>query len=175
MEIKNFFPNHKLLIKFVREEGCPDGGVEHNGYMFPGFVIAPQFVTDFVTKRIADEYKRPIKNVTCTFRHGVDSRILVHTDIAMGTHTAVVYLSPNIGTAFWRDKMTGEEGVSSEQQDAQNAVDELGNDLTRWEKIRVSEGEVNECKVYDSTKYHSIFPYKDLDSRLVCVTFFTLG
>lgn len=113
---------------------------------------------------------------------------LIHSDREYGEHTAIVYLSPNIGrhsgTAFYRHRETGWEDMP--------ALDDLMKDRAffhkirqqmldasdeDWESYQFVEAKFNRCLVFDAPKIHCRIPKvgygtHEHDSRMVWVAHF---
>lgn len=102
----------------------------------------------------------------------------IHADTGWGTHAAVLYLcSGKGGTAFWRHKATQAESIVAGQHDLLDAVKDEWNDESKWEMTGLAEHKFNRCAIYDSSLFHSRYPFAAFgDSpetgRLIAVAFF---
>lgn len=116
------------------------------------------------------------------FRLNFDGEVpnaAIHSDMGWGTHALVLYLSDGpSGTAFWKHKATGTDRVDPGDVWLFEHVNKDWNDASKWEQIRFVEMKFNRALIYESSYFHSRFPFeafgKDKDSgRLIVVAFFT--
>lgn len=103
---------------------------------------------------------------------------LIHTDVGWGTHALVVYLNaPDSGTAFWQHKILGIESLDTPTQALIDQLADGWDAPDHWEQTRYVEGKPNRGVVYNSSWFHSRFPFQASgntpdDGRLVVVAFF---
>lgn len=159
-------------------------GVEKaTGLEFPGIAVVPK-VSQLDLKRFPGP--KP-KSVDTFFRLNVPSMAQptdIHTDNAMATRTAVLYLShKNIGgTAFWKHKESGLTRAPTQADlqvlggDYMNKLREDGIHRERWEQVALAEAAFNRLVVFDSALWHSSFPGSGWgtnakDGRLIQVFF----
>lgn len=171
-EISNFFDD----IEEVKEiaELLDYSPKEYNGAHYPCFAIAPEYIKKQVVAKLTEHHNCELFDVLCTFRKGTERNTLIHTDISAGTNTAIVYISPETNTAFWKHLESGAFMVNTFEEDHLMYKSGDGNNPDLWELIRLGGSGVNTCSIYDTRNYHSIHPYENMPNRLVCVTFYTL-
>lgn len=103
----------------------------------------------------------------------------VHSDIGWGTHACVLYLSKGAGgTAFWQHKSTRAHRIDPGDTDLLEKVRGDWNDESKWDCHRLVRQRFNRAAIYDSTLFHSRYPFKAFGNdpqtgRLVAVAFFT--
>lgn len=103
----------------------------------------------------------------------------IHTDVGWGTHALVYYLSDgNSGTAFWKHRATGMTNLSPIDNKTFIKVRKDWADISKWEQIDFVPMKFNRAVMYDSTLFHSRYPFEAFgtcleDCRLVLVAFFT--
>jgi hypothetical protein len=114
-------------------------------------------------------------------------KALVHSDLASGDYTALVYLSPpheGSGTGFYRHRETGMidmpslEDLLKEPDFFTKLYGEmLGASDEHWEMYHFIEAVPNRCLVFDAPKFHCRIPKEgygtdDSSSRMVWATHF---
>ena len=104
----------------------------------------------------------------------------IHSDLGLGTHAAVLYLSHgNGGTAFWKHKETGATRIDNGDTELFEAIKNDWDDEAKWEQVDLAPIEFNRCAIYESALFHSRYPFAAFgdcpeNGRLVAVAFFNL-
>lgn len=169
---------HALSATYVDWPG-PDGEV----YRRVALTEAPG-----VRERIEDIYG-PVDMLGMGYRLNYDGELpnaAIHSDIGWGTHALVLYLfdapagaaDDMHGTAFWRHRKTGADGIEPGDIDLFEQVRNDWNDAAAWQQKRRVGLRFNRAVMYPSRLFHSRYPFEAFgftpgDGRLVAVAFFS--
>lgn len=110
----------------------------------------------------------------------------IHSDIQMGNHTCVAYLSEHdvpYGTAFYKHIPTGMTEMPTFQEMIEMGIfdqmkeDMVSRDPEKWELLDVVEGKYNRAVIFEAPLFHSRHPIEGIgkdetDGRLVWVSHF---
>lgn len=175
--VENFFQyplavrQHALLSEFY-DWRAPDGEVYKRVSLLrvPGMVAKLQ------------EIVGPLTLLGTAYRLNYEGEIpnqSIHSDIGWGTHAAVAYLQEGeSGTAFWKHKRTGAVSIQPGDTELFQEIGDDWEDPEAWELRHVVEMKFNRGLVYDSTLFHSRWPFEAFgssskDGRLIAVAFFS--
>lgn len=174
--IDNFFPDFNRVLTHARTSEFydwlgPDGEV----YKRVNLCRVPT---------LGDTLQRMVGNVEILgagYRLNYKDELpnhLIHTDVGWGTHALVVYLNaPNSGTAFWKHKELGIESLDIPTVEVVEKLELDWEHPSKWEQTAFIEGKPNRAVIYNSSWFHSRFPFQAAgetpeDGRLVVVAFF---
>lgn len=92
------------------------------------------------------------------------NKALIHSDIASGSHTCIVYMSEHDkphGTAFFKHRNTGlinSPPISELNSQWDSDMKTTSEDV--WEEVSRVEGRKNRAVIFPSTRFHSRFPFE---------------
>lgn len=148
---------------------------------------APEEFTKYIEGKISAFEGRKIKSCMCGFRYSdsiKDNHWRIHADLyldktqkCMPERAGVIYMTDPpkgfTGTAFWELKENGLDHIDLEDIDAHNKSVEQSNDENKWNLKSVIGHKKNRFLSYPCSYYHSKYPNKTDESRIVCVIFYS--
>lgn len=167
-----FTRTHAMTSEYYDWEG-PDGEVYKRVSLLrvPGLLEA-------IEKTVG-----PIELLGMAYRlnyEGEEPNQSIHSDLGWGSHALVLYLNDGpSGTAFWKHKETESVSINLGQVELLDKVKNDWEDASKWELRTEVEMKFNRAIIYDSSLYHSRYPFKAFgnnpeNGRLIAVAFFNM-
>lgn len=174
--IDDFLPNAseirlQALAAPFRDIAAPDGETYKR--------VCPTVIPG-LAERLA-EVCGPVEMLLTAYRlnyAGEMPNAAVHSDIGWGTHALVLYLCDGEGgTGFWRHKATGADRLGIGDVSLFERVRGDWNNADAWELQHLAPLKFNRTAIYDSTLFHSRYPFAAFgdcpeNGRLIAVSFF---
>ena len=143
----------------------------------------PIELEDFIVKKLEDIEGREIKNVLCFLREANsenDTDWRIHNDTEIDgdqpDRAIVLYIKSSElslnGTAFWEHENYGNKYIKSNLEEFNRMLIEDSNDKSKWRLNSVVGFEENRLLSYPCEYFHSKYPNKYEEQRVVLVMFY---
>lgn len=147
---------------------------------------APDEFIEYMERSIANIEKKKIKSCMCGFRYSdkkKDTHWRIHADLYLDEtqectpeRAGVIYMteppSGLTGTAFWELKKTKLDIIDFKDLNSHNESIKKADDVNNWELKSIIGHKKNRFISYPCNYYHSKYPNKTKESRIVCVIFY---
>jgi hypothetical protein len=169
-KFENFYDNPFEIIDKALD--LEYEGVEFKDVIYPGF--SDEQDDEQVKKKLEQLYPdKEIYNISTAFRKGTDYHRLIHNDKEVADYNAVIYLSEGSRTAFWQHKFTS--FIAHTEDEFATYIHAMeANEPSKWNIVGFTDGQFNSVSIFPSEFFHSIYPVKNKDNRLVQVVFFNM-
>lgn len=139
---------------------------------------------DYICKRLQLIENKKITNILAFFREAKknqDDKWRIHNDSIIENkqpdRAIVLYLSDNKlkkinGTAFWKHKKYGDTYKSTNAEEFNRMLKEDAEDLKKWDVKSIIGHKKNRLLSYPCNYFHSKYPNKFKESRIVFVMFY---
>lgn len=157
--------------------------VSHHGVTYQGISL----VSAGVERDLERAVGCPVSIDMEFFRAGLDGvkqPTWIHMDAICSDFACVWYLTPNElcrgGTAFWRHRETGLEGIEQSELTPEFAdqINRETHDESKWDLTGMVEMRFNRAAIYPTSRFHSQYPREGFgqspaNGRLVWCSFFS--